>query len=262
MGGAMESMSVAAGRRPKSVAVAALLLAVWGGISLVRLPVADYPEVAPTLVSVSTTYSGASPQVVADTVATPIENEINAVDNVEYFDSRCNDTGAYSLFVTFKAGTDPDINLVNVQNAVKRAEPKLPGEVVQLGMTVKKAQSDYMMRLAFTANDPGADLYLLGNIVCKEVKEALQRVDGVSQVTSSTSGEYAMRVWLDSAKMDALGISVFDVRTAISQQNIQRAGAPGEARGVRGDSGEDGSGDGREGASGRHREVRAWSAEL
>ena len=223
MGGAMESMSVAAGRRPKSVAVTALLLAVWGGISLARLPVADYPEVAPTLVSVSTTYSGASPQVVADTVATPIENEINAVDNVEYFDSRCNDTGAYSLFVTFKAGTDPDINLVNVQNAVKRAEPKLPGEVVQLGMTVKKAQSDYMMRLAFTANDPGADLYLLGNIVCKEVKEALQRVDGVSQVTSSTSGEYAMRVWLDSAKMDALGISVFDVRTAISQQNIQPA---------------------------------------
>ena len=210
-------------RRPKTAIVVSLAMAAWGVFSLMRLGVADYPEVAPTLVSVSTTYSGASPQVVADTVATPIENEINAVDNVEYFDSRCNDTGAYSLFVTFKAGTNPDINLVNVQNAVKRAEPKLPGEVVQLGMTVKKAQSDYMLRLAFTTSDPGADLLLLGNMVCKEVKEAFQRVDGVSQVSSSTSGEYAMRVWLDSTKMDALGISVFDVRTAISQQNIQPA---------------------------------------
>ena len=222
-GRGIESVGSFLAGRSKTVAVAALLLAAWGAACLVKMPVADYPEVAPTLVSVSTTYSGASPQVVADTVATPIETEINAVDNVEYFDSRCNDTGAYSLFVTFKAGTDPDINLVNVQNAVKRAEPKLPGEVVQLGLTVKKAQSDYMLRLAFTSGEPGADLYLLGNIVCKEVKEALQRVDGVSQVSSSASGEYAMRVWLDSGKMDALGISVFDVRTAISQQNIQPA---------------------------------------
>ena len=210
-------------RRPKLALVLALALAFCGGLCLLDMPISDYPEIAPTMVSVSTTYAGASPQVVADTVATPIENEINAVDNVEYFDSRCNDSGSYSLFVTFKAGTDPDINLVNVQNAVKRAESKLPGEVVQLGLTVKKAQSDYMLRIGFTASGAGTDLYLLGNFVCKEIKEALQRVDGVSQVSSSSSGEYAMRVWLDSLKMDALGLSVFDVRTAISQQNIQPA---------------------------------------
>ena len=219
----MESITRTFVRRPKLALVLALVLAFCGGLCLLRMPIADYPEIAPTMVSVSTTYAGASPQVVADTVATPIENEINAVDNVEYFDSRCNDSGSYSLFVTFKAGTDPDINLVNVQNAVKRAESKLPGEVVQLGTTVKKAQSDYMLRIGFTAAGPGTDLYLLGNFACKEIKEALQRVEGVSQVSSSSSGEYAMRVWLDSPRMDALGLSVFDVRTAISQQNIQPA---------------------------------------
>ena len=219
----MEAISRTFIRRPKLAIVISLAIAFCGGLCLLHMPISDYPEIAPTMVSVSTTYAGASPQVVADTVATPIENEINAVDNVEYFDSRCNDSGSYSLFVTFKAGTDPDINLVNVQNAVKRAESKLPGEVVQLGTTVKKAQSDYMLRVGFTAAGPGTDLYLLGNFACKEIKEALQRVEGVSQVSSSASGEYAMRVWLDSMKMDALGLSVFDVRTAISQQNIQPA---------------------------------------
>ena len=209
--------------RPRIVVVLSLVIAVAGGMSVSVLPVADYPEKTPTMVCVSTTYAGASPQVVADTVAAPIEVEINTVDNVSYFDSKCNDSGSYTLNVTFKAGTDPDINLVNVQNAVKRAEPKLPGEVVQLGINVQKAQLDPMLRFAFTPRSAGDDLYLLGNFVCREVKEAMQRIDGVSRVVASSSGDYAMRIWLDSAKMDALGLSVFDVRNAISSQNIQPA---------------------------------------
>lgn len=208
--------------RPKSACIFLAVIAVSGIAGLVSLPISDYPESVPTVVNVSTTYAGASPKVVADTVATPIENEINTVDNVEHFESNCNDSGSYSLSITFKPGTDPDINLVNVQNAVKRAEPKLPGEVVQLGINVQKTQSDYMLRFGFTAED-GADLYLLGNFACTEIKEALQRVEGVSRVVSSSSGDYAMRVWLDSVKMDSLGISVLDVRSAISQQNIQPA---------------------------------------
>ena len=135
----MRSFSCIFVKRPKAALVTALVVAVLGCIGLVRLPLADYPEVTPTSVGVSTTYSGASPQVVADTVAAPIETEINAVDNVEYFESTCSDSGSYSLTVTFKAGTDPDINLVNVQNAVKRAESKLPGEVVQPRMKVALA---------------------------------------------------------------------------------------------------------------------------
>ncbi|MBR4652386.1 MAG: efflux RND transporter permease subunit [Kiritimatiellae bacterium] len=219
----MKSVSGFFVKRPKSALVTALVATALGCIGLMRLQIADYPEVTPTSVGVSTTYSGASPQVVADTVAAPIETEINAVDNVEYFESTCTDSGYYSLTVTFKAGTDPDINLVNVQNAVKRAEAKLPGEVVQLGLTVKKSQVNEILRFAFSAKDGGADLHLIGNFACKEVKEALQRVDGVSSVGSSSSGDYAMRIWLDPMKMDAMGISVFDVRTAIAQQNIQPA---------------------------------------
>ena len=209
--------------RPRSACVFLAVIACCGIAGIMSMPISDYPETVPTMVSVSTSYSGASPKVVADTVATPIENEINSVDNVEHFESTCSDSGSYSLSVTFKPGTDPDINLVNVQNAVKRAEPKLPGEVVQLGITVGKAQSDSMLRLAFTTKDKDDDLYLLGNFACTEIREALRRVEGVSQVSTSSSGDYAMRIWLDSVKMDALGVSVFDIRSAISQQNIQPA---------------------------------------
>ena len=208
--------------RPKFALVISLVLALVGGLCLSRLPISDYPELAPPIVSVTTSYPGADPQVVADTVATPIEDQINGVDNIYFFDSRCNDSGSYELYVTFNPGTDTDINLVNVQNAVKRAEPKLPGEVVQLGLTVTKCASDYVLRFAFTTDGREMGLLQLGNFVTKEIKDALQRVPGVCQVSCSDR-EFAMRVWLDPLKMDALGISVFDVKNAIAGQNIQPA---------------------------------------
>ena len=113
-------------RRPRLASVIALIVAGAGVFAFSTVTLSDYPEVAPTIVQVSATYSGASPTVIADTVATPIEDQINSVENVYFFDSRCNDSGSYDLFVTFLPGTNPDMNLVNVQNAVKRAEPKLP----------------------------------------------------------------------------------------------------------------------------------------
>ena len=112
--------------RPRLAAVIALATALVGIYAARFVAVSDYPELAPTIVEVSTTYSGASPSVIADTVATPIEDQINSVENVYFFDSRCSDSGTYELYVTFLPGTDPDMNLVKVQNAVKRAEPKLP----------------------------------------------------------------------------------------------------------------------------------------
>ena len=208
--------------RPRLAAVVALVLALVGAYAASVVALSDYPEVAPTIVEVSTSYSGASPTVIADTVATPIEDQINSVENVYFFDSRCSDSGSYELYVTFLPGTNPDMNLVKVQNAVKRAEPKLPSEVLQVGLTINKCSSDYAIQFLFTTDGRGIDLVALGNFVNHEIKDALQRVRGVSSVSCSDN-EYAMRVWLDTMKMDALGLSVSDVRSAISGQNIQPA---------------------------------------
>lgn len=209
-------------RRPRLAAVIAIAVAAVGAYALSVVGRSDYPEVAPTIVEVSTSYSGASPTVIADTVATPIEDQINSVENVYFFDSRCSDSGSYELFVTFLPGTNPDMNLVNVQNAVKRAEPKLPSEVLQVGLTIEKCSSDYAIQFVFTTDGSEMDLVALGNFVNHEIKDALQRVRGVSSVSCSNN-EYAMRIWLDSMKMDALGVSVSEVRAAISGQNIQPA---------------------------------------
>lgn len=193
-----------------------------GAYAALRVGLSDYPEVAPPVVQVSATYSGASPSVVADTVATPIEDQINSVEDVYFFDSTCFDTGAYSLCITFLPGSDPDMNLVNVQNAIKRAEPKLPSEVLQTGLTVQKYNADYAIQFVVTADGDAADPAAMGNFANHDVKDTLQRVRGVMSVACSDT-EYAMRVWLDTMKMDALGISVGDVRGAIAGQNIQPA---------------------------------------
>jgi len=210
-------------RRTRLAVVLSLSLLVGGAYCFTRLRLADYPELAPPIVTVSATYSGASPQVVADTVATPIEDQINGVENIYFFDSQCRDTGAYTLTITFRPGTDSDINLVNVQNAIKRAEPRLPSEVIQSGINVAKASSDVVIRLAFTTDGSKMSLLDLVNAVGYDIKNALQRVEGVTQVNVADHGGYAMRIWLDAAKMSALGIGVEDVKAAIASQNIQPA---------------------------------------
>ena len=208
--------------RPRFATVLSVILAACGAICLFLMPVSEYPEVAPPMVSVSAVYPGASPQVLADTVATPIEDRVNSVEGIDYFDSRCSDTGAYNLYVTFRSGTDPDINLVNVQNAVKLAEPKLPNEVVAKGINVKKSPEDCLAMYAFTTDGVGMSLQELGNYVEKDIADAVQRIDGVAEVSCSDR-EYAMRVWLDPLKMASLGISADDVRAAVAKQNVQAA---------------------------------------
>ena len=209
-------------RRPRLAAVVSIFIAFCGAICLVRMPIAEYPNITPPIVSVSCSYPGAGPKVVSDTVATPIEDEVNAVDNVLYFDSRCNDTGSYSLYVTFRNGTDPDINLVNVQNAIKRAETKLPSEVKQRGISVKKSPEDCLVIYAFVTDGTEMSLQDLGNFVEKAVADSVQRINGVSEVICSDR-QYAMRVWLDPMAMSGLGVSVFDVKNAIAAQNVQAA---------------------------------------
>lgn len=220
--------------RPRLAAVVSLILLLAGGISLANLPVAEYPEIAPPTLFVSATYSGASADVVAQTVAMPLENEINGVEDLLYFSSTSSNSGSYSCSVTFRSGTDSDIALVNLQNAVKRAEAQLPSEVTKVGITVEKRGNDILAMLAFQTDDTSLSLNELVNYVNNNVKGALARLEGVSSSDMMSQQEYAMRIWMDPLRMSGLGISSSEIRSAVEAQNVQAAagtlGAEGSNR--------------------------------
>ena len=220
--------------RPRLAAVVSLILLLAGGISLANLPVAEYPEIAPPTLFVSATYSGASADVVAQTVAMPLENEINGVEDLLYFSSTSSNSGSYSCSVTFRSGTDSDIALVNLQNAVKRAEAQLPSEVTKVGITVEKRGNDILAMLAFQTDGTSLSLNELVNYVNNNVKDALARLEGVSSSDMMSQQEYAMRIWMDPLRMSGLGISSSEIRSAVEAQNVQAAagtlGAEGSNR--------------------------------
>lgn len=220
--------------RPRLAAVVSLILLLAGGISLANLPVAEYPEIAPPTLFVSATYSGASADVVAQTVAMPLENEINGVEDLLYFSSTSSNSGSYSCSVTFRSGTDSDIALVNLQNAVKRAEAQLPSEVTKVGITVEKHGNDILAMLAFQTDGTSLSLNELVNYVNNNVKDALARLEGVSSSDMMSQQEYAMRIWMDPLRMSGLGISSSEIRSAVEAQNVQAAagtlGAEGSNR--------------------------------
>ncbi|HJG36113.1 efflux RND transporter permease subunit [Desulfovibrio piger] len=220
--------------RPRLAAVVSLILLLAGGISLANLPVAEYPEIAPPTLFVSATYSGASADVVAQTVAMPLENEINGVEDLLYFSSTSSNSGSYSCSVTFRSGTDSDIALVNLQNAVKRAEAQLPSEVTKAGITVEKRGNDILAMLAFQTDGTSLSLNELVNYVNNNVKDALARLEGVSSSDMMSQQEYAMRIWMDPLRMSGLGISSSEIRSAVEAQNVQAAagtlGAEGSNR--------------------------------
>ena len=220
--------------RLRLAAVVSLILLLAGGISLANLPVAEYPEIAPPTLFVSATYSGASADVVAQTVAMPLENEINGVEDLLYFSSTSSNSGSYSCSVTFRSGTDSDIALVNLQNAVKRAEAQLPSEVTKVGITVEKRGNDILAMLAFQTDGTSLSLNELVNYVNNNVKDALARLEGVSSSDMMSQQEYAMRIWMDPLRMSGLGISSSEIRSAVEAQNVQAAagtlGAEGSNR--------------------------------
>ena len=220
--------------RPRLAAVVSLILLLAGGISLANLPVAEYPEIAPPTLFVSATYSGASADVVAQTVAMPLENEINGVEDLLYFSSTSSNSGSYSCSVTFRSGTDSDIALVNLQNAVKRAEAQLPSEVTKVGITVEKRGNDILAMLAFQTDGTSLSLNELVNYVNNNVKDALARLEGVPSSDMMSQQEYAMRIWMDPLRMSGLGISSSEIRSAVEAQNVQAAagtlGAEGSNR--------------------------------
>ena len=210
-------------KRPKLARVISLLMMLAGIMCVVKMPIAEYPEVSPPTVMVMANYPGASAQVIAETVATVIEDKINGVEDLIYYSSDSSNAGSYSLTITFKQGIDSNIAMVNVQNAVNQATPSLPVEVRDLGVQVMKRSSDILGVFVFTTDGSTLTELELSNYIKQNVKNALARVDGVSDVMIFGEKNYSMRIWLDPLRMSALKITPDMVVNAIKTQNIQAA---------------------------------------
>lgn len=210
-------------RRPRFALVISLFLMLAGIISVYRLPIAEYPQVSPPTIMVMATYPGASAQVIADTVASPLESEVNGTEDMVYYSSQSDNLGNYTLTLTFKSGADEDMALVNVNNAVKRAEHALPTDVVNNGLTVVKRSSDMLATYAFYSDNPEHTPLFLSNYVSIHIKDAIARIDGIGQAIIFGEQEYSIRIWLDPYKTRAYSISDDDVRNAVASQNIQAA---------------------------------------
>ena len=218
----MKSLSQPFLSRPKLAWVISILIAICGAVCCCQMAVSEYPQITPVTITVSCNYTGAGTQDLSDSVATVLEDEINGVEDLWFFKSNCSMRGSYNCYCTFRPGTPSNVALMNVQNAVKRAEPKLPTEVVQNGITVKKRPEDRMVMYVFMTDGREMDLMDLSNFVEKQMADAVARIDGVGQV--ETSGrQYAMRIWLDPVKLAGLNVQISEIKSAIESQNIQAA---------------------------------------
>ena len=208
--------------RPRLAMVISLLMVFAGCIAIPNIPIAEYPEIAPPQIFVGCSYVGASAQVVQETVAVPLEAEINGVEDLLYFTSTCDDNGSYACSIILDSGVDYDMAMVNVQNAVKRAEAKLPEEVTKIGIQIYKRSGDFLAIYGFMSG-PEYSLLALNNYVNTTIKDAITRLPGVAAVAIFGARVYSMRIWLDPFRMSGLGITVADVITAVQSQNIQAA---------------------------------------
>ena len=209
--------------RPIFASVVSIVIVILGAVAFFRLPIAQYPEIAPPVINVSGQYPGASAEVVASTVVAPIEEQINGVENMLYVSSNSSGDGRFSIGVTFEVGTDLDIAQVQVQNRVSTALPRLPADVRNIGVTVAKASSDLMMVVHLLSPDKSRDTLFISNYALLEIKDALTRVDGVGSIIVFGSRDYAMRIWLDPDRLQSLGMTAGDVTLALQGQNVQVA---------------------------------------
>ncbi|MDX2287942.1 MAG: multidrug efflux RND transporter permease subunit [Hyphomicrobiaceae bacterium] len=209
--------------RPIFAAVLSILITIVGLIAQRALPIAEYPEIAPPTVNITATYPGASADVIAQTVATPIEQEVNGVDNMLYVVSQSTGDGRLSINVVFKPGTNIDQAQVLVQNRVSVAEPRLPEDVRRLGISVRKASPDLMMVVHMISPDGSRDQQYISNYATLYVKDVLARIDGVGNVNIFGARDYSMRVWLDPARVAARGLTAGEVVAALRAANLQVA---------------------------------------
>ena len=216
--------------RPIFAGVLSLIVFLAGAIAITQLPVSEYPDVVPPSVVVRASYPGANPKVIAETVAGPLEEQINGIENLLYLSSQANTDGVLTLTVTFRIGTDPELAETQVQNRVQRALPRLPEEVRQIGVVTQKSSPDLTMVVHIVSPDSRYDELYLRNYAVLNVKDVLQRVPGTGQALVFGAGDYAMRVWLDPQKLAARGLTATDVVRAIREQNRQvAAGVVGAA---------------------------------
>jgi len=215
--------------RPIFAGVIAVFIALIGAFSLPQLALSQYPEIAPPTINIRTAYPGASAETMASAVAAPLEQEINGVEGMLYMSSSSTSDGSASITVTFKPGTDLDAAQVLVQNRVALAEPRLPEQVRQIGVTVAKQSTGFLMLVALTSDDPNIDVDYLGNYANSVLRDRLLRLEGVGGVQVFGGGLYAMRVWIDPAKAAARNLTAGEIVNALRTQNVQvAAGALGQ----------------------------------
>ena len=209
--------------RPIFASVIAIVIIILGGVAYSRLPVAQYPEIAPPVINVVGQYPGASAETVAETVVAPIEQQINGVEGMLYISSNSTADGRFSISVTFDLGTNLDTAQVQVQNRVAIAQPRLPLQVQQVGVTVSKSSPDILMVVSLFSPDKSRDALYISNYANIQIKDVLTRVDGVGSITVFGSRDYAMQVWLDPNRLQSLNLTATDVTAALATQNIQVA---------------------------------------
>jgi len=209
--------------RPIFASVIAIVIIILGGVAYSRLPVAQYPEIAPPVINVIGQYPGASSETVAETVVAPIEQQINGVEGMLYISSNSTADGRFSIAVTFDLGTNLDTAQVQVQNRVAIAQPRLPQQVQQIGVTVTKSSPDILMVVSLFSPDKSRDALYISNYANIQIKDVLTRVDGVGSITVFGIRDYAMQVWLDPTRLQSLNLTASDVTAALASQNIQVA---------------------------------------
>lgn len=215
--------------RPIFAAVLSILIVIVGAIAFPSLPIAQYPSIAPPTVVVTATYPGASAETLAETVAAPLEQAINGVENMIYMTSSSTGNGQTQITIAFNQGTNVDQAQVLVQNRVQQAEPRLPEDVRRLGITVNKNSPDFLMVVFFTSPDNSLEIPYISNYVTLQVLDRIARVPGVGQAQAFGGRDYNMRVWIDPGLAAARDMTVDEVVNAIRGQNLQvAAGAVGQ----------------------------------
>ncbi|MEH6728623.1 MAG: efflux RND transporter permease subunit, partial [Hyphomicrobiales bacterium] len=206
--------------RPVFAWVISIVLMGIGILSVLSLPVSQYPQIAPPTVTVNAAYPGASAQTVANTVTQIIEQQLTGLDGMRYFSSNSTSSGTSTVTLTFETGTDPDIAQVQVQNKLSQATPLLPEPVQRQGVTVEKSSSGFLMVIALTSSDGSYDQADLSDYLNTNIVDEISRIEGVGSVQVFGS-PYAMRIWLDPAKLASFELSPGDVVSAVSQENAQ-----------------------------------------
>ncbi|MEZ5540869.1 MAG: multidrug efflux RND transporter permease subunit [Pseudomonadota bacterium] len=208
--------------RPIFAWVIAILITLAGAAAIFNLPVSAYPPIAPPQISINAVYPGASAEVIEKTVTSVIEQQLTGVDNLLYFESTSRSNGTAQITLTFESGTDPDIAQVQVQNRLSVAQPRLPQEVIQNGLTVSKANNDFLMVVALHSTDPAMDTYALNNLIAAQVLDPVRRLPGVGDA-NLFGAAYAMRIWLNPDQLHGYGLSAAQVLAAVRAQNVQIA---------------------------------------